>query len=113
MKIRIKVKPEDFVVNEQISLPIRQKGDYRIYLLEKQNWNTVDVLIRLAQNFKIPLPQIGYGGKKDRYGLTRQYITTPDSIILLPLTKAIPFCRLVIAMKPCNRYPSSETIFQS
>jgi len=76
MKIRIKVKPEDFIVNEQIALPIRQKGNYRIYLLEKRNWNTVDLLIRLARQASIPLNQIGYGGKKDRYGLTRQYITT-------------------------------------
>ena len=73
--MKIKVKPDDFIVEEVAHLPLKKKGPYRVYILEKKNWNTVDLLIRLSRAFKIPLRNLSYGGKKDRYGLTRQYIT--------------------------------------
>ncbi|NOY64503.1 MAG: tRNA pseudouridine(13) synthase TruD [Nitrospirae bacterium] len=77
--MKIKVQPEDFIVEEVAHLPLKKKGTYRVYLLEKKNWNTVDLLIRLSRAFKIPLRNLSYGGKKDRYGLTRQYITVKNN----------------------------------
>ncbi len=73
--MKIKVQPEDFIVEEIAHLPLKRKGAYRVYLLEKKNWNTVDLLIKLSRAFKIPMSNISYGGKKDRYALTRQHIT--------------------------------------
>lgn len=77
--MKIKVQPEDFIVEEIAHLPLKRKGTYRVYLLEKKNWNTVDLLIKLSRAFKIPLRNLSYGGKKDRYGLTRQYITVKNN----------------------------------
>lgn len=75
MKIKIKVRPEDFLVEEAISLVPEKRGAYGLYLLEKRGWNTLDVLRRISRFAHLPLEAIAYGGRKDRYGLTRQYIT--------------------------------------
>jgi tRNA pseudouridine13 synthase len=75
MTYKIKVKPEDFMVNEIADLPLNDNGAYAVYLLTKQGWNTVDALLKIAEHAGISLKDISYGGKKDRYGLTKQYIT--------------------------------------
>ncbi|MGB9661163.1 MAG: tRNA pseudouridine(13) synthase TruD [Moorellaceae bacterium] len=73
--MKIKVTPEDFVVRELARLPLREKGPYRLYLLEKKGWNTVDLLMRLAREHGLPYRLFAYGGKKDRHAHTFQYIT--------------------------------------
>lgn len=47
--MKIKVRPEDFVVKEKASLPLSKGGRYRVYLLTKRGFNTVDLLIRLSK----------------------------------------------------------------
>ncbi len=78
MSYKIKVKPEDFVVKEITSLELKKKGQYTVYLLKKINWNTVDLLKRIAQRLKIPFDSISYGGKKDRHAITEQFITVKN-----------------------------------
>lgn len=80
---RIKVLPEDFIVKEKISLNVLESSKeqniedkYYLYELKKINWNTMDILIRIAKENQIPLREIQYGGKKDRYAETYQYITS-------------------------------------
>lgn len=73
--MKLKVTPEDFVVRELARLPIRGKGPYRLYLLEKKGWNTVDLLMRIAREHGVPYRLFAYGGKKDRHAHTFQYIT--------------------------------------
>lgn len=73
--MKIKVLPEDFVVREMARLPLVAKGPYRLYLLEKRGWNTVDLLIRLAQSHSLPFSLFAYGGLKDRHAHTFQYVT--------------------------------------
>jgi tRNA pseudouridine13 synthase len=73
--VKIKVKPEDFVVEEVARLPLKSKGPYRVYLLEKKNWNTVDLLLRLAREHGLPFRLFAYGGLKDRHAHTFQYVT--------------------------------------
>ncbi len=75
MKIKIKCKPEDFIVEEIANLPLKPKGGFPVYLIKKEGWNTVGLLLELSKKLKIPFVNFSYGGKKDRYGLTRQYIT--------------------------------------
>jgi len=77
--MKLKVKPEDFIVKEEINLPILKEGRFKLYLLEKRYWNTLDALQRIAAENGLKLSEIGYGGKKDRYGYTFQYITVPAS----------------------------------
>ncbi|GAV23580.1 pseudouridine synthase [Carboxydothermus pertinax] len=77
--MKLKVKPEDFIVKEEITVPILKEGSFKLYLLEKRFWNTLDALQRLAAENGLKLSEIGYGGKKDRYGHTFQYITVQAS----------------------------------
>ena len=73
--LKIKVKPEDFIVEEIVDISLTQTGDFCVYLLKKRGWNTVDVLKNLSTKLNIPSADFSYGGKKDKYALTSQYIT--------------------------------------
>jgi len=73
--IKVKVKPEDFVVEEVADISLTKTGDFCVYLLKKRGWNTVDVLKNLSKKLNLPSSDFSYGGKKDKYALTSQYIT--------------------------------------
>lgn len=75
MKVVIKATPEDFLVEEIAQLPLKRQGEFAVYRLTKQGWNTVGALLEISRQQKIPWSRIAYAGKKDRYGLTSQYIT--------------------------------------
>ena len=49
--IKIKVKPEDFIVDEIADIPVNNTGDFCVYMLKKRGWNTLDVLKRLSKKF--------------------------------------------------------------
>jgi tRNA pseudouridine13 synthase len=80
----IKSVPEDFIVQEKADLPLRQKGKYRVYLLTKSHWNTLDLIHSLSRSLRLPLEKFSYGGKKDKHGLTHQFIAveTPGDLSL-------------------------------
>ena len=73
--IKIKVKPEDFGVDEIADIPYDKNGDFGVFFLKKSGWNTVDVLQRLSKRIKAPFSEFSYGGRKDKYALTTQYIS--------------------------------------
>ena len=79
--MKIKVKPEDFIVEEDADLKLHKGGEYRVYLLTKKGFNTIDLLLRLSKKLGIPFSNFSYGGKKDRHALTTQYITIKDKSI--------------------------------
>ena len=72
--MKIKVKPEDFVVEEIADVAPQKRGAFGLFLLEKRGWNTVDLLRRLSRALGIPFSDFSYGGRKDRHALTRQYV---------------------------------------
>ncbi|MDN3512791.1 MAG: tRNA pseudouridine(13) synthase TruD [Candidatus Brocadia sp.] len=78
--LKIKVKPEDFIVEEIADLPLQKDGEFCVYLLKKRGWNTVDILKMLSRKLNIPYASFSYGGKKDKYALTSQYITIARQI---------------------------------
>lgn len=78
--MRLKSTPDDFHVREATDLRIRkQPAPYRVYLLEKRNWNTVDALQRIAKDLRVPYARFAYGGKKDRHAHTVQYVTVAQT----------------------------------
>src|SRR3989337_3521082 len=79
--MKIKVKPEDFIVEEDVDLKLHKGGDYKVYLLTKRGFNTVDLLLRLSKKLGIRFSNFSYGGKKDRHALTTQHITIKDKSI--------------------------------
>lgn len=79
--MKLKVRPEDFIVIEEAEFHLADNGNYRVYRLTKKGFNTLDVLLRLSKSLRIPFRRFAYGGKKDRYGLTTQYITIESNKI--------------------------------
>ncbi|MBI5207639.1 MAG: tRNA pseudouridine(13) synthase TruD, partial [Candidatus Firestonebacteria bacterium] len=75
MKFKIKCNPDDFIVKEIAPLPLSDKGEYGVYLLHKKVWNTVELLYQLSKELNIPFKHFSFGGKKDKYATTTQYIT--------------------------------------
>ena len=71
----IKAVPEDFIVEERAELPLRPEGEHRIYILKKRHWNTLDLVHNLSRSLGLPSSLFSYGGKKDKHGLTSQYIS--------------------------------------
>jgi len=77
--MKLKVNPEDFKVEERISLKISNtSGAYRIYRLTKRNWNTIDAIRSACESNNVPFEKVRYGGRKDRFAVTSQFITTPS-----------------------------------
>jgi len=74
----IKARPEDFIVEEEALLPLAASGEFRIYRLTKTHWNTLDLIHHLAEELELPSSRFSYGGKKDKHGLTSQFITIRD-----------------------------------
>ena len=75
----IKRVPEDFIVEEKVDLPRRPRGEYRLYELRKSGWTTIDLIRHLARVARLPAELFSYGGKKDKHGLTSQFITVRAS----------------------------------
>ncbi len=80
--MRIKATPDDFVVTEIVDIdmsssPSPGRAGYRIYLMEKRGWNTLDAISSIAKASRIDPPLIGYAGLKDRHARTVQYLSVP------------------------------------
>ncbi|MCX7994860.1 MAG: tRNA pseudouridine(13) synthase TruD [candidate division WOR-3 bacterium] len=73
--MKIKVKPEDFVVEEIIDLPISDSGPYTLLKLKKRYWNTLDAIDFVARKFSLSREKFSRAGLKDRYSLSTQYLT--------------------------------------
>ena len=75
----IKAVPEDFVVIERADLPLRPSGEYRVYLLKKRHWNTLDLIHHLSRSVSLPPGLFSWGGRKDKHGLTSQFISVRET----------------------------------
>jgi tRNA pseudouridine13 synthase len=74
---KLRSKPEDFIVEELLSLPENRKGRFALYLLEKRNLDTREALKIISKVAGVPYREISYAGLKDKHALTRQHITVP------------------------------------
>lgn len=85
----IKNVPEDFIVeeiaqngtlltldkeftNEELGLTKNDSGKFCIFILQKNNWNTVQALVSIAKRFKRGKKSIAFAGTKDRTAITTQ-----------------------------------------
>jgi tRNA pseudouridine13 synthase len=75
VKLKIKVTPQDFIIEEAATLPLVKKGPFAVYQLSKENWNTVELLHELSRKSDLPYGAFAYGGRKDRHSQSVQYIT--------------------------------------
>ena len=89
--MKIKVKPDDFLVREVPTLqPTSLPQAQAIFRLTKQSWDTFDLVDLLARRLKIPKHDIATGGIKDRHGKTEQLLSIKNRRGLLPAVIAFP-----------------------
>ncbi|MCC5828510.1 MAG: tRNA pseudouridine(13) synthase TruD [Phycisphaeraceae bacterium] len=75
----IKVRPEDFLVEELPLYTPSGEGEHLMLFIEKRNQTTSDVVRRLAQMFNVRRGHVGYAGLKDKQAVTRQHFTVQQS----------------------------------
>ncbi|GGW79915.1 tRNA pseudouridine(13) synthase TruD [Alteromonas halophila] len=76
-----KFQADDFQVTEELGYSPTGDGEHQFIYIEKTNINTAFVAEQLAKFCKLPLRQISYAGRKDKYAVTRQWfgIHTPGA----------------------------------
>jgi tRNA pseudouridine13 synthase len=71
--VKIKVRPEDFVVQERARVDLEEKpGPYAVFELRKRHWDSFDLLALLARRLGVERRDIRLAGLKDRFGDTVQ-----------------------------------------
>ncbi len=101
--MKIKVKPEDFVVEEIIGLPISKSGAYTLLKLQKSYWNTLDVINFVVRKCSVSKERFSRAGLKDRYSLATQYLTFRgvfNNVIEEKNFKLVPIGRVAVPISP-------------
>ena len=73
--MKLKCRPEDFVVTELSEFPIRAKGEFTVYELTKRGIGTPEAITQLLQMWNLPRERVSYGGLKDKHAQTSQFVT--------------------------------------
>ena len=76
--MRIKQKPEDFIVKEITNVKPVDKGEYTYFLLKKRKYNTIDAIETIAKALNIGFVRFGFAGNKDRNAITEQLVSAKD-----------------------------------
>jgi tRNA pseudouridine13 synthase len=87
VEARIRLSPEDFVVDELPLYPPSGEGDHTFVRIEKRLLTTDEVARSLARAAEVSAREVGYAGRKDRVALTRQWFSLPG----LDPTQALAF----------------------
>ncbi len=72
--MKLKQRPEDFVVREAYRVDFDPKGEYRVYLMDKQKLSTFEAVQRIATRMRVQQKAISFCGLKDKQGRTEQLI---------------------------------------
>ena len=72
--MKLKQRPEDFVVTESWRFDEDPAGDHHVYLMDKQKLTTFDAVDRICARFKIHHAAVSYCGLKDKQGRTTQLV---------------------------------------
>jgi tRNA pseudouridine13 synthase len=75
--VRIRVSPEDFIVEEIPLYPTSGEGDHTFLWVEKRLENTDALAHALAKAAGVSPRDVGYAGRKDRAAVTRQHFSLP------------------------------------
>jgi tRNA pseudouridine13 synthase len=74
---RIRLEPEDFVVEEVLGFAADGHGTHALVTVEKRDANSGWVAARLAHFAGVRARDVGFSGQKDRRALTRQAYSIP------------------------------------
>ncbi len=70
-----KQTPRDFVVEEIPLYEFSGEGEHLILFVRKKNLSTTEMIGQIARYLGIKNKEIGYAGLKDKYAMTKQYIS--------------------------------------
>lgn len=87
---RMRVQPEDFVVEEVLGYDADGDGEHVLLTVEKRGANTDWVAQELAQFAGVAPVAVGYAGLKDRHALTRQTFSVHVGVKPPPDWSAFP-----------------------
>ena len=70
--MKIKDKPEDFIVEEISEVKPEKTGEYTYVQLKKENWTTQRAIQQLSRRLRVSNNRIGFAGNKDKFAITTQ-----------------------------------------
>ncbi len=73
--IKIKERPEDFIVKERLNLELDESGKYSYYKLWKNNNTQFEALKQVARILNVQEKYINFAGTKDKRAITEQFIS--------------------------------------
>ena len=71
----VKRQPEDFRVEELTDVRAGKGGPHAFYRLTKRGLDTLQAVEAIKRRWNLSGRQVSYGGLKDRYAVTSQYLT--------------------------------------
>jgi tRNA pseudouridine13 synthase len=74
---RLKVQPEDFVVEEIPLYEACGEGEFLYLRLRKRDISATELTAHIARTLGISQSEIGVAGRKDRRAVTTQYVSVP------------------------------------
>lgn len=74
VEMKLKQRPEDFVVREAYRVDWDPKGPWRVYLMDKQKLSTFEAVQRICTRLRIPPAAVSFCGLKDKQGRTEQLV---------------------------------------
>lgn len=99
----IKSFPEDFVVEEIPAYEPTGEGDHLFLWIEKRDLSGEQLLKQLARQLDIPQNDIGCAGIKDRFAVTRQWISVPARSESKLANVSAEQCRILKAARHGNK----------
>jgi tRNA pseudouridine13 synthase len=78
--MKLKSRPEDFVVTEISSFAPDPAGRFFVYELEKRSLSTFEALALIAKHAGLRARDLSASGLKDKHGLTRQLFSSPRAL---------------------------------
>ncbi|MFZ4701778.1 MAG: tRNA pseudouridine(13) synthase TruD, partial [Candidatus Methylumidiphilus sp.] len=72
---KIKLKPEDFIVEEILGFELTGEGEHVFLKIQKRGENTDYLARQIAKYADLPKMAVSYAGMKDRFGLTTQWFS--------------------------------------
>ncbi len=81
--MKLKYRPEDFVVRESWRIEDAPGGGYHVYLMDKQKLSTFQAVERICARASLPRSAVSFCGLKDKQGRTEQLVAIKGSEIQL------------------------------
>lgn len=83
--MKLKSRPEDFRVVEQLDFEEDPEGEFRIHKLHKEKLSTHEALSAIVERARVPREDITYAGLKDRQAVTEQFVAIRGRAVDLKL----------------------------